>query len=285
MTTAKSAWHAAESDLRAYTDGVAPPVVAASLDAHLIRCAHCRQALAHVAEVTDTERRWDRLADAIDRPTPSLAQRLGVVGDSGGSLTMKALAAPSMRWAWLTALVAVVGLPMLAGLTLDTGSGALALLLALAPLVPVGAVAVAYRDVADPAGEITLATPSAGLRLVAARALVVSAVAVPAGIGIGWLVGVPVHLAVAGLLPGLALAALVLLAGTTRLDPVVVAGALAGLWALTVGTPSPLRDVAVTRIAEALGHPSVQLTALVVTIAALLLTLARRDAVAYRRTA
>ena len=41
------------------------------------------------------------------------------------------------------------------------------------------AVTLAYREWADPAGEISLATPSAGLKLVALRALVVSLAAVP----------------------------------------------------------------------------------------------------------
>ncbi|HEX5535333.1 MAG TPA: hypothetical protein VFX33_16460 [Actinomycetales bacterium] len=272
-----STWHAADEDLRRYASGEAGPVVQASLDAHVLRCATCQSRLAILAGAGETARRWERLADAIDVPSRSFLRP--------GNLGRMALAAPSLRWAWLAALTAVVALPVLAGMLLETRSGALALQLALAPLVPVGAVALAYRDVADPAGEITLATPSAGLRLVAMRAFVVSVAAVPAGLLASTLVGIPLHLAAAGLLPGLALAAVVLLAGTTRVDPVLVAATLGGLWAVAVGAPSPLRGIAVARLAEALSSPAVQLTAVCVVAAALLLTLTRRDAVAYRRTA
>jgi hypothetical protein len=273
-------WHAADEDLERYAAGEAGPVTQASLDAHVLRCGTCRARLARMARVdgaVETARRWDRLADAVDTPSRSILRP--------GNLGRTALAAPSLRWAWLAALTAVVALPLLAGMLLETRSGALALQLALAPLVPVGAVALAYRDFADPAGEITLATPSAGLRLVAVRAFVVSVAAVPAGLLASTLVGVPLHLAAAGLLPGLALAAVVLLAGTTRLDPVLVAAALGGVWAVAVGAPSPLRGIAVARLAEALSAPAVQLTALCVVAFGLLLTLTRRDAVAYRRTA
>jgi hypothetical protein len=272
-----SGWHAADEDLERYASGEAGPVVQASLDAHVLSCATCQGRLSAFGGSGETARRWERLADAIDVPSRSLLRP--------GDLGRMALAAPSLRWAWLAALTAVVALPVLAGMLLENRSGALALQLALAPLVPVGAVALAYRDVADPAGEITLATPSSGLRLVAMRAFVVSVAAVPAGLLASTLVGVPLHLAAAGLLPGLALAAVVLLAGTTRVDPVLVAATLGGLWAVAMGTPSPLRGIAVARLAETLSAPAVQLTALAVVAAALLLTLTRRDAVAYRRTA
>ena len=132
----------------------------------------------------------------------------------------------------------LVGLvPLVAAVV--AGDAALVALLVLAPLAPVAAVALAYRDWSDPAGEISLATPSAGLRLVAMRALLVVAGGAPAGVRrparrrpLGR--DVPMRSAPPGVLPGLALAALVLLAGTTRVDPVQVAVGLSLGWAVAV---------------------------------------------------
>ncbi len=80
------------------------------------------------------------------------------------------------------------------------GDAGLVTLLVLAPLAPVAAVALAYRDWTDPAGEISLATPSAGLRLVALRALVVSVAALPLAVVAllavdRWVADVPMQLA------------------------------------------------------------------------------------------
>ena len=74
-------------------------------------------------------------------------------------------------------------------------------------------VALAYRDRSDPSGEISLATPTAGLRLVAMRALVVAGVALPLAFVVlaaydHWAAAVPIQAAVAWCLPGAALAAL-----------------------------------------------------------------------------
>ena len=162
----------------------------------------------------------------------------------------------------------------------------------LAPLAPVAAVAIAYRGWSDPAGEICLATPTAGLRLVAMRALVVSLAALP--LAFARSAGrrhldqaVPMRLAVAWCLPGLALAALVLLAGTTRIDPLHVALAverrLGGSRSLAAATVR--RTLRPEIFIDILASPAFQAAALVVALRRCLLTVARRDAVAYRRVA
>jgi hypothetical protein len=164
------------------------------------------------------------------------------------------------------------------------GQSALITLLIFAPLAPAAAVAIAYRSGSDPAGDLALAAPAAGLRLVAARALVVSAAALPLGVGAALIVEVPLQLAVAWCLPGLALAAIVLLAGTTRLDPLHVAIAVGLLWAVCVSTPATVRHgMRADAVISAIESPAVQATALGVVVAAALLTFVRRDAVAYRK--
>lgn len=283
MSSNRSRWHADEADLAAYATSAASPVLAASLDAHLARCEDCRRAIARLVDGADSQRRWARLADAVDRPSPSLGERLGTLG--GHELTRAALAAPALRWAWGAALAIVLAVPLASVLAFGAGPRALAVLLAVAPLAPAAAVVIAYHGAADPAGEMVLATPAAGLRLVAMRAVVVAAAAVPPGLAVGWLTGVPLHLAVAWLLPGLALATLVLLAGTTRLDPLAAAAVLGGAWALAVAAPAPVRGLAAQHVIEAVAGPAVQLAALAVITVSLLLIAARRDALAYRRTA
>lgn len=283
MRSNRSGWHADDADLAAYTAGVASPVLAASIDAHLARCEHCRRSIARFADGVDTQRRWARLADTVDRPSPSIAERLGLL--DGRELTSAALAAPALRWAWGAALAIVLVVPLAAVLAFGAGPRAVAVLLAVAPLAPGAAVAIAYHRASDPAGEMVLATPSAGLRLVAMRAVVVAVAAAPPGLAVGWLTGVPLHLALAWLLPGLALAGLVLLAGTTRLDPLAAAAALGGAWALAVAVPAPVRGLAAQHVIEAVAGPTVQLAAVAVITVSVLLTVARRDALAYRRTA
>jgi hypothetical protein len=157
--------------------------------------------------------------------------------------------------------------------------------LALAPLAPLAAVALAYRPSVEPAGELAMATPAAGLRVVAVRALVVALPAVPLAVGGALLVGLPLGVALGWLLPGAALAGIVLLAGTTRLDPAVVATVLGATWAVAVSWPPAARRVAADAVVDLVASAPAQLTALAVALAAVSLAVARRDAVSYRRTA
>ena len=276
MSTDRVTWHADDDDLATYVAVATPPVLAASLETHLLGCADCRARLAALADPAQVELAWERLADVVDRP-------------SRPWLVRSAVATPPMVRAALVAVVLVGVVPLLAAGAL--GDAGIVALLVLAPLAPVAAVAFAYRDAADPSGEISLAAPRAGLPLVAQRALLVAAVALPLAFGVllvvdVWLQDVPVSLAFAWCLPGLALAALVLLAGTTRVDPAQVAAVASAGWALLVGSVVVVhRTLRPEALGDRLAHPTVQLGALVVLAGALLLTVARRDTVSYRRTA
>ena len=277
MSTHHTAWHADDSDLATYLAGGTPPVPAASLESHLVGCADCRSRLGALCDQADRDLAWDRLADSVDRPSRN------------HWFLRSAVATPLMVQAALVAVLLVGLVPLVAATAF--GDAGLVVLLVLAPLAPVAAVALAYRDTADPSGEMGLAAPSSGLRLVALRALVVAAIALPVAFLVLlaidlWVDDVPVRIAFAWCLPGLALSALVLLAGTTRIDPALVAGAAAAGWALLVGAAVVARrtmqsDVFVDLVAS----PAVQVTALTVAVAAVLLTVVRRDAVSYRRTA
>jgi hypothetical protein len=274
-------WHAGEPELADYLAGRSSRPVAASIEAHLLACGDCRATLASVADHRSREDAWARLADTVDRPSSRWLHGHRVVAAS--------VATPAMLRAALAAVVLVGLVPLLTATAV--GDAGLVTLLVLAPLAPMAAVAVAYREWADPAGEISLATASAGLRLVATRALAVSLVALPVAVVALlavdlWVEAVPLRLAVAWCLPGLALASLVLLAGTTRLDPMPVALGISAAWTvLVVAVVTVRRTLRPEMFVDLLGSPTTQAVALAVAAAALLLTAARRDAVAYRRIA
>lgn len=284
MNTDRTPWHVDDEDLAGYAAGTTSPVLSTSVETHLLSCAECRQRLGADAETAEVDAAWRRLADEIDRPSPGILGRL----DPAHGVARSVVATPAMVVAALSAVALVVLVPLAAAAI--AGDAGLVALLVAAPLAPVAAVALAYRDQADPAGEISLATPAAGLRLVALRAFVVAAAALFAATAALLLVGVWVDLTAAIVLswclPGLALSTLVLLAGTTRLDPVRVAGVLSLGWAAAVVTGSTVgRRLRPDVVLEVLTTPALQTAALAVALAALFLTVARRDTVSYRRTA
>ncbi|MFF7351570.1 MULTISPECIES: zf-HC2 domain-containing protein [Streptomyces] len=114
-------------------------------------------------------------------------------------------AGPAVRGAWLPAVLVVAA----GALALAYGAGlpgTRALLLAVAPVVPVTGIALSYGPHADPLHEIAAATPGGGLRLALIRTVAVLAVSVPLLTLTGLLLpasGAPA--AAAWLLPGLAL--------------------------------------------------------------------------------
>lgn len=285
MTTGPREWHAGEQELAAYESGTIHRALATSIEAHLISCARCRAALASRTPRSAVDQAWARLADDVDRPSTSLLGRL----TGGHWFARSVIATPALVQAALAAAVLVGLVPLVASLV--AGEAGIVALLALAPLAPMAAVALAFHHGVDPAGEISLATPSAGLRLVTLRALLVSAVALPLAFAVlyavdSWGTEVPITLGVAWCLPGLALATLVLLAGTTRVDPERVAGGLSLGWAASlVGSVTVGRSLRPEVFIDLIAGPAAQSTALAVALAAIALTVVRRDAVAYRRNA
>ncbi len=243
MNTHRTEWHVGDDDLAGYESGTLAPVLATSVETHLMGCEGCRERLARTAAPQDVEDAWLTLADAIDRPSA------GPLGRFSGrhDLLRSSIATPTMLAAALVGVVLVVVVPLVAAVV--AGDAALVALLVGAPLAPVAAAGLAYRDWSDPAGEISLATPSAGLPLVAKRALLVAVGALVAA-GVTLLVvgtlGRRAHRRCSsrGVLPGLALSALVLLAGTTRVDPLRVAVGLGLGWAVAVVGRGPRRGAA-----------------------------------------
>jgi hypothetical protein len=287
--------------LARYASGALEEATAWSVEAHVPGCAPCRAALAARLDGSRLERNKSVLLTrlALPRPGPvGRALRWCRVPDYVVTLLS---VTPALRRSYLAGVALVLaaaigaaylavpdglaGGPALAG-SLVTGpatSGAalaaeaavrawagLLPYLALAPLVPLIAVAAAFSGRLDPAYELALAAPVSALWLLLVRATAVIAVTlVPTAAAALALPG-PWWLASALLLPALAVCAAALAAGTA-VGPVAGAIGAGAAW------------VAVVTAAAAARHPALafgsagQAAAAAVLLAAATVLAVRRD--------
>ena len=232
MSPAGPGWHVSPRLLSGYAAGVVGGSAAASVEAHLLGCAACRATLAPAVDPARLTGVWAEVLDRVDAPRPTLVERLllrlGMRDDTARLIGT----APSLTASWLGAVVAALGFALLAA---DAGAGGMLLFLALAPLLPVAGVAAAYGRQVDPTYDLGLAAPFSTFRLLLLRSsAVLASTLVIAGAGAlllpaaGWV-------AVAWLLPSMALTAATL-AASTRVDPVWAACAIVGAWLFAVYT-------------------------------------------------
>ncbi|SCE84096.1 zf-HC2 domain-containing protein [Micromonospora mirobrigensis] len=229
-----SGWHVDEGLLADYDRGTLPPSRVLAVDTHLLACASCREQV-RVDPVWLTGN-WSVVFDALHEPRSGPLHRfLRRLGLPEHRIRLIA-ATPALRWSWLGATATVLALAVAAAYL---GRGGMqvsnAVLLVVAPVLPVLAVATAYGPPADPMHEITDTTPAAGPALVLWRATTVVTVAVVMGVVAAVLLPGPGWYAVAWLLP-----ALLLSVGTLALSTVIAlpaaAGVLGGIWLAGVGT-------------------------------------------------
>ena len=209
------------------------------------------------------ERNWNAITAELDLPAPSVIERLlGRIG-LPAHMTRLALATPSLRRIWFiaTALVVVIGL---ASADSTRTQDSIFTFLIIAPLLPVLGVAMAYGTEADPAHEISLATPIRGLRLVLTRAVVVLLCSAVALAVVAVFSGDP--MALAWLLPGLALT-LLSLAGSTLTSPRRAAAVVGGAWLMVI----LMLNGATTDPISALLRPGQALSVLAATAAGLII--------------
>ncbi|MBO1334029.1 zf-HC2 domain-containing protein [Streptomyces sp. VRA16 Mangrove soil] len=238
MSGTGTEWHVTESAAAQYVDGVLPEPDCWSVERHLEECGRCavrvsRAARAGAAAPVLAGVRAELLA-AVRESEPVSASRVRRPARLLWSV------GPALRGPWLLALLVVaagaVGLAYGAGF-----DGALPLLLALAPVVPVAGVAMSFGRHADPLHEIAASTPSGGLRLILVRTLAVLAVSLPLLTVAGLLLPTPQHAQApapaAWLLPGLALTlAALALGGYVGLR--AATGAVGAGWAAAVAVPA-----------------------------------------------
>ncbi len=271
MTTT---WHAPPDTLARFArqPEAIDEVTASSIEQHLIGCGECRAVVAGAADPDVLRHSWEELVDVIDRPTHTFAERaltrLGMPSD----LARVVGSTPGMRLAWFATTVLLAA----AAIAVARDNGTDAPFLVLAPLVPLGAVLLAFLPTEEPGGEAAAATPMYGATLVMRRVLAV-------------LLPTFVILAVAGLaqpnlasggalwvLPGLALV-LGSLAMATFVRVTVAAGTLAVAWLTVLSSASVLDGRRVPLAHTAVFEAGGQSAALALALVAAAAVYARRD--------
>ena len=276
MTT--TPWHLDAALAERYADGTLGTVLTASVEQHLTACATCRALLTPHVDTPRLEAVWADVLERVEQPRRSLLERLLTRLGMDDATARLVAAAPSLRGAWVTGTTLVLALALVAAYVADNGVG---LYLALAPLMPMVGVALAYGPLSDPAHEVVAATPYSQLRLLALRtAFVVTTTLVPAGLAGLFLPGSP-YLAVAWLLPALALT-VGTVALSARVAPHLAATALGIAWlVVSLRALAPRRDPLL-----AVSSPVLLACTVVLVIAAAFLYTRRRDlAELLRRTA
>lgn len=234
-------WHADDALVDRYLEGGLGAGLAASLEAHLLRCPDCRARLTARVSPAVANRvasAWPGVADRVEVPrlplTVRAMRRLGLGGESAVLLA----GARSMSTAWTIATTVVLAFAALAVFVADDAGQAVYLIVA--PLIPVAGVVAAFGSATDPLTDLTRATPYPPARLVLLRSLGVAATSVPLAVVVGVLSGSS-WLAFGWLLPALAFI-VVVLAASTWFDP-LVAGGIVGLgWAAAVASAVRVQD-------------------------------------------
>jgi len=233
-------WHIPSDMLADYQDGRLDSVRTMSVEAHVSRCEPCRSAFAPDEQWLVGS--WDGVLDVIDQPRRGMLERflcqLGIPEDRVRLL----VATPALRRSWLLAMGAVL---LFAVLSARLGEGdsprRFLLFLAIAPVLPVLAVAAAYGPHVDPVHEIQVTTPMAGPTLLALRSTAVLVTSLLMGVVAAAFLPAPGWLAVAWLLPALALC-LASLALSTAMAPQVAAPLLGGCWVAALVVAVGLSD-------------------------------------------
>lgn len=267
-------WHVPSTLLAHFVDnpGAIDDVTAASIEAHLITCAHCRRQMAAVADSTLVLASWAAVTDQIDQPRSTLIERfLQWVGVSSGSARLLG-ATSALQAASLAAIVVLAG----AAAVLSRVADAEGLFLALAPLGPLAAVAVSFAPAVDPGGEAGVATPLHGAALVVRRAVVVLGISFALLALAGLVMPDPGSAALVWILPGLALSLGALALSTWVRVEVAVAGLTSG-WLTTLWSMWWIsgRDIA---LADSVTFDTVgQISALAIALTAVAIVAIRRD--------
>jgi hypothetical protein len=223
-------WHVDGRLWETYAVGGLDPAAEASVDAHVVRCATCRESAKAYVEPVALDAVWPTVSHRIARPVLprwlGALRRLGVPDDDLVILSTASLLVP-----WATAVGAALACAMLTGFAPRYQESTFLLI---APVIPVLAVVASY-DSTDSLREVAVPTPYSKFRLALLRTVAALAVAVPATMAIGLLVPGLEPLAFRWLLPalGLTLAALVLL---TWLTAWVTGGVVCAAWVAVVAT-------------------------------------------------
>ncbi len=264
-------WHVDAETLAGYARGTVDATQEFSVEAHLVSCAACRASIASFVDVRVLERTWDAIEGGTAAPPAGAIERLLVGFGIKEHIARLLAATPSLRRSWLLAIAAVLTLAVFVARGAPKGY---VFFLAVAPLLPLAGIAVAFGPRIDPTYEIGLVAPmrSFGLLLIRAVAVVASTMVLSTLAALGlpgfdWRV-------TAWLLPSLGLVTSSL-ALSTIVEPLRAAIAVAAVWlvgisaaAALVSSPAPTRAVF---------GGVMQVVLLIVTVGAGLLLVVRRE--------
>ena len=267
-------WHADASLLARYAAGSIDDARASSVEAHLVACADCRQAVATTVDTTRLDAIWAEVTDTVDAPRPRLVERfLRRIGVRDHVARLLA-ATPSLRLSWLLAMTASL---VFVAAAASEGSRQPVLFLVVAPLLPVAGVAGAFASAFDPTYELATAAPMSNVRLLLLRAAAVMATTtLLAGLA-AFALPVLDWTAAAWLLPSLGLT-LASLALATWLTPEAAAGVVTAVWIAVVAASAGAAD---DRLAAF--HAAGQVGCLVAVAVSALVLVRRRAALEVRR--
>lgn len=223
-------WHVDPATWSHYLGGGLAEDAAASVEAHVLRCAGCREQLAAAARPATGaahDRTWAALARAVDDAPATVLERV-LGGWLPSHVVRLVAAAPSLRRAWWTAGTGLLVLAMAAA-QLGAGAFGTAVFLVSAPLVPLAGVALAYEGSDELAGEVAGTTPYPRFRILMMRTAAVAVATLPVAGLLALALPVGVRPASLWLAPTVALCALAL-AFSARFDTGRVAVVLTVLW-------------------------------------------------------
>jgi len=271
-------WHVDESVLRRYRDGALTFAGMASTEAHLTACGACRAQTTALVESPALARVKQSLDDVLDTPKLGFVERTLRAAGLGVTDARIISASLSLQGSWLVAGLVALGFAVAAAGAGAEGRGLAAFLL-LAPILPVVGVGLAFGPHADPTYEVAIASPISATRIVLLRAAAVIGAAVPVMLVLSVALPAQSMLAVAWLLPALALSATTLALGTF-VPLASAAGAVTGVWLLGAGLS--LADGAGARTQEAVRElaafgPTGQLVFAALGLAATAAVLTRRS--------
>jgi hypothetical protein len=204
----------------------------------------------------------DAIMGEIQAPPRSRFERLLLAMRVPEPTARLIAATPTLRWSWFAAVGVVLLFAASAGAQQWRPGDQLAIFLALAPIVPVIGVALAYGPHADRAHEVTVAAPLSGVRLVLLRSITV--VVAAAAVSLLTVLGSPTHgwLRLAWLLPAMATTCTVLALATRVGVRAAAIGVTVG-WLTLVIVIAQVRDDAVApfRVVGQFGSAAVLLAA------------------------
>ncbi|TNM36648.1 zf-HC2 domain-containing protein [Nocardioides albidus] len=214
-------WHAPPELLRGYLAGDLDAVAAASVERHVDRCGTCRgsvrplldspaldspalgsPALGSGLDSRSLDLAWTVIRDRAQAPRLPLLIRLAQQVGLREPTAILLSAAASLRAAWLSGAVVVLGFATIAA---TLGDHRIWPYLLVAPLIPVLGVAAAYGDADEPFEALAATAPYGRTRLVLLRTLGVIVSTVPVAALLGVLLPGPAWVGVAWLGPALAM--------------------------------------------------------------------------------